>query len=428
MNGYELYNDYNITFETPDDSYSYFFGYYDKSPLNKTNDKLLSHRVAFDGRDVQDGDIAEVGYFDLHTKEFIKINETLAWNWQQGSQLQWLPPKFDEEVIYNSIENNKFVSIIYNINTKAKRVIPFPIYVVHPNGKEALSVNYERHYWCRPGYNYQNIKNKKWNKPYHEEDRIYRVDLKSGKIEQIISIKNIVNNHKLPEFDSCDNWLEHLMYNTSGNRFMFFHRWHKDNIDQTRLFTANSDDGNDLFFYHDNRFYSHAHWKNENELTIWSLEPTEKSKNFNLLDVITKIKQNNVLKFTIKPIYLMIKPLLSKHTVHKISPQSKLINYIDKTDKYEIVGDGLLSGNGHSTWKSDRKVVLNDTYDDENGYRHLMLFDIEQNKIIKIGKFFSTYNSCGYRADLHPRFSIDGKSIVIDSAHTGKTKQLVIER
>jgi len=82
MSGYELYNNFKIYFETPDDGFSYFFGYYDKSPLNKSNTKLLAHRVSFDGRDVRDGDVAEVGYFDLATKDFHKIDETLAWNWQ----------------------------------------------------------------------------------------------------------------------------------------------------------------------------------------------------------------------------------------------------------------------------------------------------------------------------------------------------------
>ena len=77
---YELYDGFRVIYETPDDGHSYFFGYYDKSPLNRVNDKLLAHKVSFDGRNVQDGDVAEVGYFDLETNKFVKIDETLAWN------------------------------------------------------------------------------------------------------------------------------------------------------------------------------------------------------------------------------------------------------------------------------------------------------------------------------------------------------------
>jgi len=423
---YELYNNYKIAFETPDDGYSYFFGYYDKSPLNRDNTKLLTHRVSFDGRDVQDGDIAEIGYFDLNTSKFIKLDETLAWNWQQGSQLQWLPPKYDEEIIYNSIVDDKFVSIIYNINTNEKRVIPFAIYVVHPNGKEALGVNYERHYWCRHGYNYQNIKNKKWDRLYHEEDGIFKINLETGDVELIVKITEIVNNQKLPEFDTCNNWLEHMMYNSSGDRFMFFHRWHEGGVDHTRLYTANATDGTGLFFYPDNRFYSHAYWKNDKELTIWSMEPKQKQQQKQ--NIVQAIKSNKFLKCVLRPIYrFVLKPWLSQKSLDKISPSSKLINYFDQTEKYEIIGAGMLSQNGHNSWKKDENTILNDSYDDKEGYRHLELFDVGQNRLTKIGKFYSTYNSCGYRADLHPRFSLDERYIVIDSAHQEKRKMIILE-
>jgi len=110
---YKLYSPFTTHYQTPSDGYSYFFGYYDKSPLNINCDKLLCHRVNFDGRDVNDDDIAEIGYIDLESGEFVLLDETLAWNWQQGSQLQWLPSKNNNSIIYNSIKDNKFVSIIF---------------------------------------------------------------------------------------------------------------------------------------------------------------------------------------------------------------------------------------------------------------------------------------------------------------------------
>ena len=425
---YELYNNYKISFETPDDGYSYFFGYYDKSPLNRGNTRLLAHRVSFDGRDVEDGDMAEIGYFDIATKEFIKLDETLAWNWQQGSQLQWLSPKYDEQIIYNNILDEKFVSFIHNIKTKEKRVIPFPVYVVHPNGKEALGINYERHYWCRSGYNYQNIKNKKWDKPYHEEDGIYKINLETGEVNLLVKITDIVKNQKLAEFDICNNWLEHMMYNPSGDRFMFVHRWHENGVDHTRLYTSNSYVGSELFFYPDNWFYSHAYWKNDKELTIWSMEPKEKNHEQKNKNIIQTIKSNNFLKTMLRPLYRSIlKPWLTQKFIDKMSTSSKLINYIDQTDRYEIIGAGILSQNGHNSWKKDENIILNDSYDDEKGYRHLELFDVQESNLIKVGKFYSTYNSCGCRADLHPRFSLDEKYIVIDSAHNDKRKIFVIE-
>ena len=425
-----LQNGFQIVFETPDDGYSYFFGYYDKKPLNESSTKLLAHRVSFDGRDVKDGDIAEVGYFDLQNNKFNKIDETLAWNWQQGSQLQWLPPTFDEKVIYNNIVDGKFVSIIYNLQTNEKNVIPFPIYVVHPNGKEALAVNYERHFWCRPGYNYQNIKQKKWDLPIHPEDGIFRINLEDGDISLILRTQDVVDVKPNKEILSSNNWLEHMMYNPTGSRFMFFHRWQSENIDHTRLFTANSSDGTDLFMFPDTRFYSHANWRNDRQLTIWTKEPkTDIGENKSVFgSLINKLKSNGSARKILGPVFNLMKPLLPKNMVEQIAFISKLLTYDDKTHNYSIVGDGILAGNGHITWSKNSDILLNDTYQDENSYRQLMFFNYTINECTIIGKFFSEYNECGYRADLHPRFGKSDNMIIVDSAHNLKRKIVVIEK
>ena len=418
---YKLYDHYKVVFETLNDGYSYFFGYYDKSPLNADNTKLLSHRISFDGRDVQDGDMAEVGYFDLNTNEFIKIDETLSWNWQQGSQLQWMPPNLNKKIIYNTVKNNKFVSVIYNVITREKSIIPFPVYAIHPNGKEALGVNYERHYWCRPGYNYQSIKNKKWDKPYHEEDGIYKIGLETKDVELLIKITDIVNNNKLPEFDGCNNWLEHMMYNPSGSRFMFFHRWDKDGIDASRVYTADSIDGNNMFMYPDVKFYSHYFWKNEEELSIWTYDPIRK-----LNQTICTIKKYTMLKNLLKPLFNAIKVFLPSKVLSKIQINSKLIVFRDRTSNYVIIGDGKLVGNGHQSWFKNDRYILNDTYQDKNSYRYLTIYDTQRDENKFIGKFFSVYNDSGYRCDLHPSLSIDNKYIIIDTADNKQRKQIII--
>ena len=48
-------------------------------------------------------------------------------------------------------------ALIYNIHTH-ERGLSLSDLCCYPSGTEALGLNYERHYWCRPGYNYQNIK------------------------------------------------------------------------------------------------------------------------------------------------------------------------------------------------------------------------------------------------------------------------------
>ncbi|MGH1406884.1 MAG: hypothetical protein ACRBBJ_10040 [Rhodomicrobiaceae bacterium] len=422
--GYELFNGCETVFETPDDGFSYFFGYYDKSPLNDTNDKLLAHRVAFDGRPVKDGDTAEIGYFDLISNEFIKINETLAWNWQQGSQLQWLPSSNGEKVIYNDIEKGSFVSRIIDISSREIKTIPSPIYVVHPNGKEALGINYERHYWCRDGYNYQNIKNSKWDKPSHVEDGIYHINLETGGVEQIIKITDIIAHTPIPEFKESNNWLEHLMYNSNGSRFLFFHRWSKDEIDHSRVYIANSKDGMDLQLLPDSRFYSHCCWKNNTELTIWTYPP--KKSNINITKVTSKIDRNGFIYQSAKYVVNLFSHKYKQKIKSKLIQQSCLINFTDHSDAQTYIGNDTLYGNGHQTWNEDKNQLLLDTYQDENNYRKLMLFNNSSNNLTILGKFNSTYNDSEFRCDLHPRYSFDKQFIVIDSAHKSSRKLMVL--
>ncbi|MCG8702364.1 MAG: hypothetical protein MI922_30210, partial [Bacteroidales bacterium] len=133
----------DIEFISPDDS-SHFFGYYDKSPLNTDNDKLLAHKVFFEGRNPSKDDIAEVGYFNLKDGSWIKIAETKAFNWQQGSMLQWIGPDFNSKIIYNDADNNQFVSKMVDIKSYEFKKLPKAIYSIDPLGKFAISLHFER--------------------------------------------------------------------------------------------------------------------------------------------------------------------------------------------------------------------------------------------------------------------------------------------
>ncbi len=82
----------NLKFKTPNDGH-YFFGYYDKSPFDFNNQKLLAMKVRFMGRMPDKEDVLEIGCFDWqNNNNFIKLAETKTWNWQQGCMLQWVGP------------------------------------------------------------------------------------------------------------------------------------------------------------------------------------------------------------------------------------------------------------------------------------------------------------------------------------------------
>lgn len=88
---------------------------------------------------------------------------------------------------------------------------------------------------------------------------------------------------------------------------------------------------------------------------------------------------------------------------------------------------GRLSTDGHPSFTSDGRFMLTDTYADRDGNRHLLLYDTRSEKLYELGRFYSPFNNCGYRCDLHPRFSRDEQSVIIDTAHSGKHQVLMLE-
>lgn len=80
----------------------HFFGYYDKTNWGAQDRLLLSHRVADRDFELTYDTVAEIGYFDMaDTGTFHVIGSTTAWNWQMGSQLQWLDANAGQRLIFN---------------------------------------------------------------------------------------------------------------------------------------------------------------------------------------------------------------------------------------------------------------------------------------------------------------------------------------
>ena len=122
-----------------------------------------------------------------------------------------------------------------------------------------------------------------------------------------------------------------------------------------------------------------------------------------------------------------IYPLLPQKVHEEIAVKSCYEEYIDHQGKKKRYNHKLMFNDGHPSFSHDGRYMLSDTYALEDQYRYLYLYDLKKDSVKEIGKFFSPFNNCGYRSDLHPRFSPDEKKIVIDSAHNGRHGMLLIK-
>lgn len=420
--GYDLTDDVTVQFETPD-THSHFFGYYDKSPFDRTGRRLLSHRVDFDRRAVTAEDTATVGYWDLESEEFVKLGETSAFNWQQGSMLQWLLPEYGRRVVYNDRRDGEFCAVIVDIETGDERTLSSPVYTIHPSGEYALTVNFERMQFCRPGYSYRGVENDKWDVPCHEEDGLFRVDLETGATERIVGTREVCEFDPRPEFETRDSWLEHALWNPSGTRFAFLHRWNDpDGSFRSRLFTADPD-GTNLFMFPDVGVYSHMDWRNDEEFTVWTIEPSSHQ------ETETLVRDNPLLDAVVRPTYRILRDhVFGSRLDDAVLPDRGYVEFTDRSRQFERLEPDLLTEDGHFTWTEDEHWLLTDTYPLEEDRQHLLLYDDRNGDLHELGQFHSTMADTSFKCDLHPRWDRTEDRVVVDSAHRDTRQMVVLEQ
>lgn len=94
-----------------------FFGYYDRCPWSPDKRHLLYASTNLDNYVGKDS-LLHIGVYDFHNMEYRAVYTTLAWNFQQGAQQQWVD---DDHVIINDIMRGEPISVIVSITTGKNR-------------------------------------------------------------------------------------------------------------------------------------------------------------------------------------------------------------------------------------------------------------------------------------------------------------------
>ena len=370
----------------------HWFGYYDKLQLDPTNRYVLGMQVGFQGRSPTPDDTITIGMVDLHDHDaWIELGESREWCWQQGCMLQWLPGS-DREVVWNDLQNGQFVSHILDIRTKQKRTLPKPIYTLSPDGKWALGLDFGRLQDLRPGYGYSGVPDQYKDMRAPDKTGIYSLDIKTEKDRLIVPYSTCAAMPHLGEdVSNYWHWYNHLLICPNSKRFLFLNRWRKERVfaDQgtgfiTRMFTADQN-GEDLYVLDPSGNTSHFVWRDDQQVCAWT-KPIGYEAGFYLLK--------------------------------------------DKTQHITQVGAGVMTVNGHNTYlpNQNNEWILNDCY--PQGKERLQtpyLYNVPSNKRYDLGNFFEPDTYKGeYRCDLHPRYSPNGKMVVIDSTHEGMGRQMYL--
>lgn len=296
-----------------------------------------------------------------------KVSETTAWNWQQGCMLWWLNEK---EICHNLFEDDVYRAKVINWISNEYRLLDMPLCAVSADGIQGYSIDFENIATLNPDYGYFCKKHtiRSLNKAIHA------IDIQENHINASLDMQVILDLNPRPCFHDAKHEINHISISPDSQRIMFIHRWYQSGgKKKSRLITA-SHDLTDLYCLADDEMVSHCSWKNNLQIIGW-------------------------MQFDGVPAYYLLN---------------------DKGEKREIIDSKLLTSDGHPT-VIENKWLLTDTYPDRARISHLLLYNLNSHKLIKLGEFQTPLKFWGTtRCDLHPKYSPDSKSVFFESAHTGQ--------
>ncbi len=354
-----------------------FFGYYNKSPWNKSQTKIITLTVENANSEADNSSKAFLTLIDTENFEQSVIAETNCWNTQQGCMAQWVGPDYESKIIFNDFENGNYVSKIYDLESQSIiKTFEMPIYDISSDGKFALTLDFSRLHEARPGYGYCNKKCSNANEKCPDETCIWKIDLITGKINSLITYKQLFDFDNRKDMIEAFHKVNHIVINPSNTRFMFLHRWSSENKKISRLITCDID-GSNMYNLSDDNMVSHCCWKNETEI----------------LGFLRKKNDGNH--------YYLLK---------------------DKKKDYKIIWKNITE-DGHCTYDYSGGMIVSDTYPNIFGVSKVFVGRENDDEPKVIAKFYSPpkYKD-DVRCDLHPRWSYDGKKISVDSVNDGYKK------
>lgn len=351
-----------------------FCGYYDYFPI--FNQKLLCQSVKKFSKTCKNN--SEIGYFDLITGQYVRLTETSAWCWQQGSRLHW--SQDGQFIIYNDVSNSNYCTHFFDVEKRKilKTIIP-ALYDMNLSEKIGASLNFSRLQRLRKGYGYDKLPDETILDNAPENDGLFLVDIVNNTSRLVVSLYDLASDVD-PNHEN-QHYLNHICFSPNGAKIMFFHIWTSSSWPgwKTRLcvYRIESDE---LIFLEETDNVSHYNWINNEELLITGSS------------------------------------LGTKESFYRI--------YNECTKTYSIVDSEQLHLDGHPTVIKGKKGFISDTYPSKSMIQELFYYDLEQQKRSNLVYLYSDPRlTSEFRCDLHPK--VQDKSIVVDTTFQ-KNKRCVI--
>jgi len=203
------------------------FGYIGQSktiPWNASGRYILGLRTTFHDRLPGPDDPAQVLLIDTQQQNQVQVlDETRAWNHQQGTMFYWNPDAPETQFFFNDRDpdTGKIFTVLFDIATRERlreyRFADTPVgnSGVAPGGGSFLAINYARMARLRPVTGYQGATDWTEGIPAPEDDGIYQITIETGQKRLLVSFQQMADalRSRYPEIDKTALFINHTLWN-----------------------------------------------------------------------------------------------------------------------------------------------------------------------------------------------------------------------
>lgn len=342
-----------------------FFGFHDKDPWSADKRALLAHEYEGVGNEEisPNSSVNIVLFYGKDWLEKVVVGSSSAWNWQQGSDLQWLD---NETIVFNDFVDGKLSAKFVNTRTLKNDILKYPVSAVNASKEIYASTCFDSFAKEMPGYGYHFGHNRvSPNKP----SELYLISLKTREILTAIDMSYFSSNISIES--GC---LSHVQFSEDGRYCAFLVRRQNFGV---RL-------------YSEMWVFDTSSW----EATLWNVPFGGMVSHFCFID-------HNILAYA--------SDITKTDGFFEVSITSKEVKNVSKM---------YSDRDGHPSYRGG--CLSFDTYPDGSRHKKLFVRRLGEERVEEVGNVFLPFEFDGInRVDLHPRVRSDGKFVCVDCVSNG---------
>jgi len=234
----------------------HFFGYIGhvgNTPWNGNGRYMVLLRTTFQERMPGPDEAADIVLLDTVDGSVVKIEETRAWNPQQGTMLYWNPDARDTQFFFNDRDplTNSVFCVLYDIATRSRireyRLDDTPAgnSGVAQRGGFFLGLNYGRMDRLRKVTGYVGALDWTAESAAPDNDGIFKVNTRNGRKSLLVSFATLADHVRSvrPDVGNMPLFINHTLWSRDDQRILFYLRgyWNNRKPRLNELFTIHAD-------------------------------------------------------------------------------------------------------------------------------------------------------------------------------------------